>query len=284
LNALFEAGKQNSSGWGLVKNRCTLAPNFSDMDLVIIGSGNVADCFGRLWRLKGHRITQVLSRNEAHARELAESLHAAWSDDMGDIDRDADLYLLAVSDTAIAALDRRLRLGSRPVVHTAGAVSLEAISHISAHTGVFYPLQSIRKGIAVNGAIPLLIEASDETVLKKLLTLAEAIPGDATVMSSADRLKMHLVAVFCNNFPNHLMTLCRKYCSDASLDFSLLQPLVRETFERLEAFDPEDIQTGPAIRADSITLQKHRTLLARYPEMEKVYNLLNESIEKYYRG
>lgn len=92
---------------------------------------------------------------------------------------------------------------------------------------------------------------------------------------------MHLAAVFCNNFSNHLITICKKYCEDESLDFSLLQPLMKETFYRLENMNAEELQTGPAIRGDEETMMKHLYLLKSYPEMRKVYQLLSESIEKY---
>ncbi|TAM98477.1 MAG: DUF2520 domain-containing protein [Chitinophagaceae bacterium] len=251
------------------------------MDIVIIGAGNVAHYFSHILRLNGHQIRQVLSRKEEHARTLAESLNTRWATNLIDIDMNADIYLLAVSDTAIPDLNKKLYLGKRIVAHTAGAVPLNAIKDISLNTGVIYPLQSFRKGIHVNHKIPLLIEAGNAIVLKRLHALADAISDHIIEMDSVSRLKMHLAAVFCNNFSNHLITICKKYCEDESLDFSLLQPLMKETFYRLENMNAEELQTGPAIRGDEETMMKHLYLLKSYPEMRKVYQLLSESIEKY---
>ena len=248
------------------------------MDVVMIGSGNVAHCFSHLLQIKGHQIIQVVSPGKDHARMLAETLNAAWSDDIRDIDMNADVYLVAVADSAIAGLNDTLRLGKRIVAHTAGAMPLDAIGNISVNTGVFYPLQSIRKETHVTGKIPLLVEASNDTVLRRLKALGEAISDVVIEMDSASRLKMHLAAVFCNNFPYHLIALCKSYCERESLDFSLLQPLMKETFLRLETQQSPELQTGPAARGDRVTMDKHLPLLEDYPFMRALYVLLSDSI------
>lgn len=248
------------------------------MDIVIIGSGNVAHCFSHLLQIKGHQITQVLSRNGDHARELAENLNANWTSDFRDIDMGADVYLMAVSDSSIAVLNQELRLGKRIVAHTSGALPMNAIRNISVNTGVFYPLQSILREIHVKQKIPVLVEAANDMVMRRLKALGEVISDEVIEMDSVGRSKMHLAAVFCNNFPTHLITLCRQYCARESLDFDLLEPLVRETFDRLEHLPPEGLQTGPALRGDDITMLKHQTLLAEYPLMQKIYGMLSDSI------
>jgi len=40
------------------------------------------------------------------------------------------------------------------------------------------------------------------------------------------------------------------------------------------------VQTGPAMRHDNGTIQKHLFLLKQYPQLEKVYAFLSESIEQ----
>lgn len=248
------------------------------MDVVIIGSGNVAQYFGHLLQMKGHQVVQVLSRTAASAASLAGSLNTGWSADMRDVEMGADVYLIAVADSAIAEFNDSLRLGKRIVAHTAGAVPLEAISNISVNTGVFYPLQSIRGEVRVSGKIPMLLEASNDTVFRRLSALAEAVSDEVIEMDSATRLKMHLAAVFCNNFPYHLISLCRRYCSEESLDFSLLKPIMEETFDRLGNDELPNLQTGPAARGDRSTLDKHLTLLEEHPYMHALYALMSDSI------
>ncbi|NLR57078.1 DUF2520 domain-containing protein [Chitinophaga polysaccharea] len=252
------------------------------MDIVIVGTGNVAHCFGQLLKIHGHQVKQVVSRQLEHARELGEMLNAAYTNDLQDINMDADIYLLAVSDSAIAELNDELRLGKRIVAHTAGAVPLSAISRISSNTGVLYPLQSIRKEIKSYPPIPVMLEASSDEVLRRLQALAQSISGSVTVTTSAQRLKYHLTAVLCNNFTNHLIAQAKAYCEAEQLDFSLLQPIIKETFDRLEKYPPETVQTGPALRQDEATMQLHRQLLASNEYLQLVYQVMSDAIYQFH--
>jgi predicted short-subunit dehydrogenase-like oxidoreductase (DUF2520 family) len=247
------------------------------MDIVIIGAGNVAHCFGHLLKLHGHQILQVISRTKESAVELAESLHSTGTNDLLDINMEADLYLMAVSDAAIPALNDELRLGKRFVVHTAGAVPLEAIAKTSLNTGVIYPLQSLRKEIRNYPAIPLLLEAANDEVMRRLKAVAQSISPDIQEVNSHQRLQLHLAAVLCNNFTNHLIARAKRYCEKEGLDFTLLQPIIKETFDRLEKFPPESVQTGPAVRNDEITMSGHRTLLENEEYLKLIYQVMSDS-------
>ncbi|NML37472.1 DUF2520 domain-containing protein [Chitinophaga sp. G-6-1-13] len=248
------------------------------MDIVIIGTGNVAHCFGQLLKLHGHQVKQVVGRNPEHVRELSEMLNSTFTTDLMDINMDADVYLLAVSDAAIPELNDQLRLGKRIVAHTAGAVPLSAISRISINTGVLYPLQSIRKELKNYPPIPIMLEAGNDEVLKRLQAVAGSIASRITIADSDQRLKYHFTAVLCNNFTNHLFAEAKAFCDREQLDFSLLQPIIKETFDRLERHAPETVQTGPALRNDETTMALHRTLLAGNEQLKRVYEVMSEAI------
>lgn len=235
-------------------------------------------------KLHGHHVKQVISRRKEHARELAELLGGVYTDDLLDINMEADVYLLAVGDSVIPEMNDQLRLGRRIVVHTAGAVPMDAISRISTNTGVMYPLQSIRKEVKSYPAIPILLEAGNEEVLKRLYALAQSISSTIATMNSAQRLQMHLAAVFCNNFTNHLVALAKFYCEQEGRDFSLLSPIIQETFLRFDKYAPENVQTGPALRQDEKTMALHESILQNYPSMQQIYPLLSESIHQFHQS
>ena len=252
------------------------------MDIVIIGTGNVAHCYGQLMKIHGHQVKQVISRNPDHARELGEMLNATYTNDVQDIDMEADIYIIAVTDSAITELNDELRLGKRMVAHTAGAVPLSAISRISSNIGVIYPLQTIRKEVKSYPTIPVMLEASNDEVLRRLQALAQSISGMVTFADSTQRLKYHLTAVLCNNFTNHLIAQAKAYCEKEHLDFTLLQPIIKETFDRLEKYPPEALQTGPAIRQDLVTMNMHRNLLEGNEYLQLVYQVLSDAIYQFH--
>lgn len=253
------------------------------MDVVVIGSGNVAHCFSHLLKLNGHQIKQVISKTPEHAQELAEKLNTVHTTDFADINYDADVYLLAVSDDAIPEVADNIRLGKRLIAHTAGAVDINVLKKASANIGVLYPLQTLRKEDFDRKKIPLLIEGNTPLVVGRLQALGAAISENILEMNSEQRLKMHLSAIFCNNFPNYLATLCKSYCTKEGLDYNLLHPLLEETFMQMSNALPE-IQTGPARRGDTQTMQKHETMLENYPEIQSLYQAISRSIQQHYNS
>ena len=92
------------------------------MNVVLIGSGNVATVIGRLVTRNNHKVIQVVSRNIDHAKTLASELNAAFSDYNGQLDKSADIYIIAVSDMAIHECVQHFNIHDKIVVHTAGSV------------------------------------------------------------------------------------------------------------------------------------------------------------------
>lgn len=83
-----------------------------------------------------------------------------------------------------------------------------------------------------------------------------------------------------SNFSNHLFALAEQFCKKENIDFKLLEPLIFETANRLSIYSPNEVQTGPAIRNDVFTLDKHIQLLRNHPRLKYMYLKLTESIMK----
>jgi predicted short-subunit dehydrogenase-like oxidoreductase (DUF2520 family) len=248
------------------------------MDVVIIGTGNTATVLGKKLKDAGHRIVQVYGRDAKAASALAYKLGSESTTYRSVVNRDADIYLIAVSDNAIGELVEELKLGKKLTVHTAAAVSKNVLQNTSGHYGVFYPLQSLKQQSVTLPDTPIIIDASDHETFEKLKTLAYTISDNVVEAGDEQRLKLHLAAVFCNNFTNHIYALMESYCKNENLDFKLLVPLIQETASRLSELSPSRSQTGPAVRNDEGTIHKHLALLAGYPELKKLYEVFTESI------
>ncbi|HEV2482202.1 MAG TPA: DUF2520 domain-containing protein [Puia sp.] len=254
------------------------------MKVVIIGSGNVATVMGGKIAAAGHTILQVVARRPEAAAALGREWGAEAVTEWAAVRRDADLYILSISDRAITELSGVLQLPDRLVVHTAGAVPLRALAGISMRCGVLYPLQSMRKEIRPFPEFPLLIDACDPEDLILLETFARSIAPQVQRADDAYRLKCHVAAVLVNNFGNFLFVLARDFCDREHIDFGLLQPIIGETAARLEHYPPRQVQTGPAIRGDAATMQRHLELLAGYPRIKTFYELFSAQIAAYFRN
>jgi len=251
------------------------------MDIVIIGTGNTASILGRKFKAAGHNILQIFGRDAKAASELAYELDTESTNYWSVVQRNADIYLVAVSDIAINEIVKELQLTDKTVVHTAGAVSKEILNTGADHYGVFYPLQSLKKESPHTPFTPILIDASDEATLKQLETLGDSISTSVQKATDEQRLKLHLAAVFCNNFVNHLYVLMEQYCQREGLDFQLLVPLIQETAIRIQTMAPSLSQTGPAIRRDANTIERHLGLLEKHPDLKNIYQLLTQSIQQH---
>ena len=250
------------------------------MDIVILGSGNVAAVLGRKFKAAGHHILQIVSRNAPAASKLAYEWDTESTNYISIINRSADVYLIAVSDDAIDDVIADLNLPGKVVVHTAASVSKDLLKNVTDHYGVFYPLQSLNKEISNIPDAPVFFDGSDEFTKKKLEALALSIsPEHAAQADDNARLKLHVAAVIVNNFTNHLYALTEDYCKKEGINFKDLLPLIEETVSRIKNISPSVAQTGPALRQDDETIQKHLSLLNAHPQLKKVYGFLSESIK-----
>jgi predicted short-subunit dehydrogenase-like oxidoreductase (DUF2520 family) len=249
------------------------------MEIVIIGSGNVAAVLGRKFKAAGHNILQIVSRNASAASALAYEWDTESANYMSLLNNHADIYIIAVTDNAIPEIIKSLRLPGKVVAHTAGSVNKDILKDVTPHYGVFYPLQSLRKETDHLPAIPFFYEGSDEKAVKTLEALAQSLsPGYVSRAGSEERTKLHVAAVIVNNFANHLYALAEDYCKKEGLDFAQLIPLIEETAMRLKTISPSQAMTGPATRNDEETIQQHLALLKDYPRLQQLYRVMTESI------
>ena len=248
------------------------------MEIVLIGTGNTATVLGKKLKRAGHHIVQVFGRDTKEASDLAYALDTESTNYWNVVNRQADIYILAVADIAIEEVFKELQLSDKTVVHTAASVSISTLKGRTQHYGVFYPLQSLKKETGRLPEMPIIIDASDAKTLDQLEVLAHTISDRVVTAGDEMRLKLHLAAVVVNNFTNHLYALVEKYCKEEGIDFYLLLPLIQETTARLEFISPSETQTGPALRNDSTTIEKHLQLLGNYPQLKKFYELFTESI------
>lgn len=197
--------------------------------------------------------------------------------------RPANLTILAVKDEAIAPLSAALPYQGQLVVHTSGNTPMGVIA--PAHrAGVFYPLQSFSKTAKVHfSSVPICIEAQDPADIDKLLhPLAKRLSSKVYILNSEQRSSLHVAAVFLNNFTNHLIGISQQICEQHQVPFNILQPLLSETFAKLQKMPALEAQTGPARRNDTQTIENHLAILPEH--YQRIYKVITESIIHTYYG
>lgn len=245
--------------------------------MTMIGSGNVAWHFSRMFKSLGIDVLEVYSRNQEKAKELSIELNTRHLERLEDISTESDLIVLAINDDSIEDVALRLKTDAL-VVHTSGTASIEKLQNN--RKGVIWSIQSFRKYQETDySKIPFLIESNsngDSIVLENLI---KKVSEFVYLKNSEDRLKAHLGAVIANNFVNHLYSISQELLSEAKLPFSILLPIIEEETRKVHSFDPKNIQTGPAARGDQKTIENHLNIIQE-PELKEIYRLISERIKK----
>ena len=165
-----------------------------------------------------------------------------------------------------------------PIIHTSGVLEMDILKDHALY-GVFYPLQSFNKKIFTNFRdVPICIESNNKKLEDSLYSIADKISSSVHRINSDQRSKIHLSAVFACNFTNHMMTISKKLLEENNIEFELLHPLISHTFYKAIKYSPEESQTGPAIRNDQKTIDKHLQMINKNPEIKNIYSRITDHI------
>lgn len=251
--------------------------------IVIMGCGNLAWHLAKKFgALKNTKVFIYNHQPNPALADFEKKLKCNVSGSFTKIVKDADLYLVCVSDKYIESVSKKIVniSSSASVLHTSGSIGLNALKSKTKNKGVLYPVQTFSKAIDVNWKeTPFAIEASNEETLKKIKQLAESFSKKTTVLNSEERLKLHLAAVLVNNFTNSLFASAKEVLP-ASVSFKLLLPLIEQTIVKLKKLDPIQAQTGPAKRNDKKVMDQHLQLLNNNERLKKIYKQLSKLIKQ----
>ena len=251
------------------------------IEVNIVGTGNVAWHLAKAFSAqKNVSIKQVAGRSQKGLLTFKNITKCLVS--IQNLKR-ATITIIAVSDDAIESIYKQLPFDNELVVHTSGFTTMLLQKQTNNRTGVFYPLQSFSKDdTTVNfKEIPLLLEASDKNDLKTLETLALSISNNVQIATSKQRRKLHLAAVFANNFTNHCYTIAQELCELSDVPFDTLHALITKTAQKAIKNGPKQSQTGPAKRSDHKVIKAQEELLLD-PTHKSIYQTITKALQDTY--
>lgn len=249
------------------------------MKVTVLGNGNMATQLAHAFFQQGIKIHQVYVRTLQKGQEITQHTGGQVITRISDLDLNADLYLICVSDDVIVELvDKIPPHITGTIVHTAGSVSMDVLTKFQQY-GVFYPLQTLQKSRLISFQdIPVLIEGNNEKSIAFLQESAEKISKKVQYVNSEKRMMIHLAAVFASNFTNFMYMISEDLLQKQNLSFELLHPLILETAQKAIRQSPKNSQTGPAKRGDQETIQKHLDLLKEQKTHQDLYRYLSRLI------
>ncbi|MFN8320851.1 MAG: DUF2520 domain-containing protein [Saprospiraceae bacterium] len=247
------------------------------MEIGIAGSGNMAYRLVPALQHVGLRVGQIWNRSQNSDLATKYQLKMCTQPE----DMEANMLFICVSDDAITEVAEKFKNFKGTVVHTSGSVS-SAVLNSFKHYGVMWPVQTMtRQGRISFEKIPLCITTSDADTQEFLAQVAGLLSDRVYPMNDEQRLRVHLTAVMTNNFMNHLAILSRDYLQNNNLDYEIIVPLIRTTLEKITNKPYNFEQTGPAHRNDQRVIQSHLTLLEKDASLQKLYQIITESIQSH---
>ena len=219
--------------------------------VAIIGAGVVGQTFAQLLTDCPQYIVKLGSRSRGNMQTAVE---------------DADMVLLAVSDSAIESVCTELASSFKAdavVAHCSGALSSEILKAHGGPTASMHPLQTFPN---VEAALPKVKGTyayceGDESALPTIKALAQALGMQAVEIASKDKPLYHAAAVMaCNNLVA-LMECALKLGEAANINratmWQSLKPLIDATVENIDKHGTKEALTGPVARGDSATVSAH---------------------------
>lgn len=249
--------------------------------IILVGSGRIANHLGRRLKAKGLPVSMVVGRSPEGVKVLADGIGASGVTGWENLASDADWIILAVRDDVIAEVGEAIRpyAGDALVTHTSGGTPGTVLAPFFERYGVFYPLQSFsHERTPVWSKIPFCVDASSSEDVLFLKKIAKTIGNLVYRVDDEQRALLHVAAVFANNFANHCFAIAERLLDEKELPFEMLHPLMEETLMKALNDSPIRMQTGPAVRGDQETVNRHLDLLHDHPKWRSLYKRLSVSI------
>ena len=254
--------------------------------IIIFGSGNVASHLVPALLESNIKILQIFSRNKDTACKLAKLANADFVSDIKSILPSADAYFFAMNDLANTQIANSLNIEhGKIMVHTAGSLSMNIFMEKTNNYGVFYPFQTFSRDSDLDfSKVPICLESSNDYCMNELEGLADRLSCNHYKINEDERKTIHLAGVFACNFMNHTVYLGQNILENSGIPQSILMPLLEQSFNKIINRGAKDSQTGPAIRNDKISIEKHLEILQKNKNLYDLYKVLSESINKTYNS
>jgi predicted short-subunit dehydrogenase-like oxidoreductase (DUF2520 family) len=175
-----------------------------------------------------------------------------------------DVLVIATPDAEVARVAAAVApVGSTVVVHLSGSLGLDALAphprRASLHPLVPLPnpaigSQRLRSGVTF-------AVAGDPAAR----ALASALGGVPVVVADEDRPNYHAAATIAANHLVALLGQVERVAATAGLPLSAFAGLVRAAADDALALGPSAALTGPAVRGDWATVDRHRAVLGALP-------------------
>lgn len=175
----------------------------------------------------------------------------------------AEVVLLCVPDREISAAAQAISPRTGLLVgHTSGATTLDSLAPHEAFS--LHPLMTIpRSGADFTGATAAVAGTTD--VARRTATeLAESLAMVAVTIPEDERGTYHAAGCVASNYLVTVLDFADRLAAQVGIDREQLAPIVRASVDNWVRDGGAVALTGPVLRGDEATVDRHRAAIARH--------------------
>ncbi len=253
----------------------------------IIGTGRLGSSLALRMHNKGYQIRSLYNRSLESCERIASVTETeifgtfpARPADLGDV------VFLCLPDDQIGPFAKKMGVVKEgPAwVHTSGATPADVLLPLSPDgSGIasMHPVQTFtirNRESAFNQCFVTL--QGDPGLCVPLEKVIQAIGGRPLMVDSRQKTAIHLAAVYVCNYMAPLFAASQDLLDDNGLEVrarDLFGPMVRQAMDGLLSHSPAEVLTGPVLRGDTGTIDRHLQVLADSPKWEHLYRVLGKA-------
>jgi predicted short-subunit dehydrogenase-like oxidoreductase (DUF2520 family) len=257
--------------------------------ITVIGAGTLATALATAFRRRGHRISEIVSRNNAQsfsrARKLAMRV-GAQAATLRDASFTAKLTWICVPDDAISEVAAQISVRRdwkhKIAVHSSGALGSNVLTALREAGGSVASAHPLMTFVTISKTelhgVPFAIEG-DPKALAVISAFVKSIGGKPFRIAAELKPAYHLFGFFSSPALVALMAAAQQVGELTGFDRrksrKLMEPIVRQTIDNLFRSNPQRAFSGPLRRGDLRTVRKHLDVLKGQPELLAFYKSLS---------
>lgn len=265
------------------------------MNVSIIGSGRVGTSLGYALSKRGYRIKALSCKTSSSVKESRKTIGEGKAlTDNTQTAREGDVIFMCLPDEEIVRVTKELAASdiewlNKFVFHCSGLLTseiLKPLKDMGAFTGSFHPIQAFsqkRTSLKQFENIYFGLEGCGEALVLSQ-KIARQLGGHPLILQAKDKALYHAACSIASNFLIVLLDMAFSLLGHIGLQekqaFQTILPLVKGNLHNVKKFNIERSLTGPVIRGDRESVQKHLEALRDFPSYYETYvTLAKQALE-----
>ena len=252
-----------------------------------IGPGKVGVSLGRYFTHKGLILSGFYGSNTETTTYAAKITKSKFYDNIQDIIKDSDILFITTPDDIISIIDKELSkfdLKNKSICHASGSLKSNVLCNAKQSGALVYSIHPIyalsNKNTDLKDMERLYFSIEGDYFDEENSILGQAIKtlGNKYFLRDKESSSIyHLANVFVSNLTLSLLNIGTSYLSKLGLNeeeaLQAIKPLVQGNIESIVKRGFVNSLTGPVLRGDITTIEKHLSVLEK--KDEEIYKSLS---------